>query len=81
MNGAMSRPPVPTCVPEKIDEQDRRVDRRSATSPIDSAMLMTKPVWVSIIRVPAPIPRWAGGTTPITALVFGRDEQARTRRR
>ena len=34
-------------------------------------MLITKPVWVSIIRMPEPIPRWAGGTTPITALVFG----------
>ena len=34
-------------------------------------MLITKPVWVSIIRVPAPIPRCSGGTTPMTALVFG----------
>ena len=34
-------------------------------------MLMTKPVWVSIIRAPEPMPRFSGGTTPITALVFG----------
>ena len=70
MNGAMSMPSAPTCEPEKMPS---RTDGSTtlATSPIDSAMLMTKPVWVSIIRVPAPMPRWAGGTTPITALVFG----------
>ena len=70
MNGAMSRPLAPTCVPEKIE---RSTDGSIAldTSPIDSAMLITKPVWVSIIRMPEPIPRWAGGTTPITALVLG----------
>ena len=30
-----------------------------------------KPTWVSIIRAPAPIPRFSAGTAPITALVFG----------
>ena len=39
--------------------------------PIARAMLMTKPVLVSIARMPAPMPRLAGGTTPITALVLG----------
>ena len=34
-------------------------------------MLITNPLWVSIIRVPEPAPRWAGGTTPITALALG----------
>ena len=28
-------------------------------------------VCVSITRVPAPMPRFSGGTTPMTALVFG----------
>ena len=70
MNGAMSRPSDADLRAREDRQQDRRVDAL-ATSPIDSAMLMTKPVWVSIIRVPAPIPRCAGGTTPITALVFG----------
>ena len=29
------------------------------------------PTWVSIIRAPAPIPRFSAGTAPMTALVFG----------
>ena len=39
--------------------------------PMASAMLITKPVLVSMARMPEPMPRLAGGTTPITALVLG----------
>jgi len=41
------------------------------TSPIARAIDTTKPLCISIIRVPAPTPRLFGGTTPITALVLG----------
>ena len=39
--------------------------------PMARAMLMTNPVLVSMARIPAPMPRLAGGTTPMTALVLG----------
>ncbi len=70
MKGAMSRPWAPTCVPEKIASITDG-STTLATSPIESAMLMTNPVWVSIIRAPDPIPRLSGGTALMTALVFG----------
>ena len=70
MNDAMSRPLPPTMRAGEDREKDGGLTAL-ATSPIDIAMLMMKPVWVSIIRAPAPIPRFSGGTTPMTALVFG----------
>jgi len=70
MNGPRSMPWPPTWVPEKIET--RTVGFIAlVTSPIARAIDTMKPVCVSIIRVPAPIPRLAGGTTPMTALVFG----------
>jgi hypothetical protein len=70
MNGAMSMPLEPVWEPEKIASMTFG-STTLATSPIERAMLMMKPVWVSIIRAPDPMPRFSRGTTPITALVFG----------
>ena len=70
MNGSRSMPWAPVWVPEKILTITSG-SMAVVISPMDSAMLSTKPVLVSIARMPDPTPRLAGGTTPITALVLG----------
>jgi len=70
MNGARLIPPPPICVPEKTATSTFG-SIEAETRPIASAIDTTKPDCMSIIRVPAPTPRLSGGTTPITALVFG----------
>ncbi len=70
MNGPRSIPAVPVWVPEKIATRTLG-SIALVIRPIARAMLMTKPVFVSIARMPAPIPRLFGGMTPMTALVLG----------
>ena len=70
MNGPRSIPAAPVWVPEKTATRTFG-SIALVISPIARAMLITKPVLVSMARIPAPMPSLAGGRTPITALVFG----------
>ncbi len=70
MNGSRPIPWAPVWVPEKILTITSG-SMALVMRPMDSAMLSTNPVFVSIARMPAPTPRLTGGTTPITALVLG----------
>ena len=70
MNGASLASDRPRERPEKILN---RIDFGTAavTTAMTKAIEMTAPVFWSIVRVPAAMPRRCGGTVPIIAAVFG----------
>ena len=70
MNGPSPIPREPVWVPAKMATITFG-SMALVIRPMASAMLMTNPVLCSMARIPAAIPRFAGGTTPITALVLG----------
>ena len=81
MNGWRSMPPRADLRAREDRQRAPAGPSRVVTSPIDSAMLITNPLWVSIIRVPdagAPLGRRHDAHDRARV---GAGEQARTRRR
>src|SRR3954454_22361618 len=70
MKGASCWSDRPFARPEKIlNSTSFGID--AATTAITNAIEMTAPVFCTITRVPAAMPRRAAGTVPIIAAVFG----------
>src|SRR3954447_3599624 len=70
MNGASFWSERPLARPEKI-LKSTSLGIEFATTAMTNAIEMTAPVFCTMTRVPAAMPRRAGGTTPIIAAVFG----------
>jgi len=70
MNGASLASVSPLARPEKIRNRTS-FGTAAVTTASTKAIEMTAPVFCSIVRVPAAIPRRCGATVPIIAAVFG----------
>ena len=70
MNGSSSALERPEARPEKIAKRTS-FGTAAVTTAITNAIERTAPVFWSIMRAPAAIPRRCGGTVPIIAAVFG----------
>ena len=76
MNGSSWASVRPEARPEKILKRTS-LGTAAVTIASTNAIDSTAPVFWSIIRAPAAMPRRCGGTVPIIAAVFGRVEHAR----
>ena len=70
MNGSSRAAESPVVRPEKICSSTS-LGTAAVTIAITNAIERTAPVFCSIIRAPAAMPRRLAGTTPIIAAVFG----------
>ena len=70
MNGSSRAGERPAATPEKIFSSTS-LGTAEVTIASTNAIEMTAPVFWSIVRAPAAIPRRCGGTVPIIAAVFG----------